>query len=135
MTETAGGGSRVNRVRVIIGGDEYTLRTDEPAKHVERLAARVDRDLSDLAERFPGVPRERLAVLLALRLTGQLEKARDQVRAARKPRPEAPVEPERYPTGSAPIEAAAVRETAASAEPSVPAGTSLFDPPKGDPAL
>lgn len=118
MAEASGTGSRLNRVRVTIAGDEYTLRTDEPAKHVEKLAARIDRELADLAERFPGVPRERLAVLLALRLAGQLERAREQARIARKAtRPETP-----------PTQGEAAGEAAA-------AGTSLFDPPQGDPTL
>jgi cell division protein ZapA (FtsZ GTPase activity inhibitor) len=130
VAEAAGSGSRLNRVRVVIGGDEYTLRTDEPAKHVEKLAARVDRDLSDLAERFPGVPRERLAVLLALRLSGQLERARELARTARKaPRTESAA-PE-----AAPAEPTAQTETPATGKGSPASGSSLFDSPQGDPTL
>lgn len=130
MAESSGTGSRLNRVRVVIGGDEYTLRTDEPAKHVEKLAARVDRELGELSDRFPNVPRERLAVLLALRLTGQLERAREQARNARKAPTSSPAAPE-----GGPEEQAAQAETASAGEGTAPAGSNLFDPPQGDPTL
>lgn len=118
----------------MINGDEYTLRTDEPVKYVEKLAARVDRELAELAGRFPGVTRERLAVLLALRLTGQLDRAREQARAARKARTEAAA-------GAGPETAMSAGQEAAEPQPSPrqepasPPGTSLFDPPQGDPTL
>lgn len=129
MADAAGNGSRLNRVRVTIGGDEYTLRTDEPVKYVEKLAARVDRELSELAMRFPGVPRERLAVLLALRLAGQLDRAREQARSVRKAgRAEAAAGTAEPPAadGAAPKDAPA---------DDAGTGSSLFDPPQGDPTL
>lgn len=131
MAEASGTGSRLNRVRVTIGGDEYTLRTDEPAKHVEKLAARVDRELGELTERFPNVPRERLAVLLALRLAGQLERAREHARNARK----APASPATVPEAGSEDQAAVQTETATAGEATAPAGSNLFDPPQGDPTL
>jgi cell division protein ZapA (FtsZ GTPase activity inhibitor) len=130
VTEATGTGSRLNRVRVVIGGDEYTLRTDEPVKHVEKLAARVDRELGDLAEHFPGVARERLAVLLALRLSGQLERAREQARNARKVPQGASPAPD-----AGPVVQTAAPETSAAGEDASTAGSSLFDPPQGDPTL
>jgi cell division protein ZapA (FtsZ GTPase activity inhibitor) len=127
VAEAAGGGSRLNRVRVTIAGNEYHLRTDEPVKQVEKLAARVDRELRELAGRFPGVTLERLAVLLALRLAGQLERAREQARAARKAPPAgaAAASSPRTAASSSPAEAEAATTTS----------TSLFDPPQGDPTL
>ncbi|HHW13538.1 MAG TPA: cell division protein ZapA [Firmicutes bacterium] len=136
MAETAGSGSRLHRVRVVIAGDEYTLRTDEPVKQVEKLAARVDRELSELQERFPGVVRERLAVLLALRLMAQLERAREQSRSARKAaqaEAAAAAEPAAGPAVASASAATPSRQTGEREETA--AGQSLFDPPQGDPAL
>lgn len=132
MADAAGSGSRLNRVRVTIGGDEYTLRTDEPIKYVEKLAARIDRELSELAARFPGVPRERLAVLLALRFAGQLERAREQARSARKAaRAEAAAGTE----APEPTAGAGAAPPGAPAEGAPATGSSLFDPPQGEPTL
>ncbi|MGE5554171.1 MAG: cell division protein ZapA [Betaproteobacteria bacterium] len=133
MAEAAGGGSRLTRVRVTIAGTEYTLRTDESPKQVEKLANRVDRELRELSSRFPGVTLERLAVLLALRLTGQLERAKEQARAARKaPPPEVSASPD--PSGVAEQSGApSAAEAAAVAEPAEAAtASSLFDPRQGD---
>lgn len=139
MAETTGSGSRLHRVRVMIAGDEYTLRTDEPVKQVEKLASRVDRELNELQERFPGVVRERLAVLLALRLAAQLERAREQSRAARKAaQAEAAAAAdgeEPAPAGAAPPSSTATSPATQAGEREEAAGQSLFDPPQGDPTF
>ncbi|MDI6871985.1 MAG: cell division protein ZapA [Bacillota bacterium] len=137
MTEGAGSGSRLNRVRVTIAGDEYNLRTDEPPKHVEKLAARVDRELRELASRFPGVPLERLAVLLALRLTSQLERAREQARLGRKTsRPEQSLTPGSPPAAAEPSTRGEAGPSEAAAARTASGGrASLFDSPQGEPTL
>lgn len=122
------GNERVQRVRVTIAGEEYTLRTDEPVKQVEKMAARIDREMSDLASRLPGVTRERLAVLVALGLASQVERLREQARAARKAakaEAAATTEPAEAQTPPA--------ETDGESEPaSAPSARGLFDPPGGD---
>ncbi|MGE5508572.1 MAG: cell division protein ZapA [Chitinophagales bacterium] len=124
------GNERFQRVRVTIAGEEYTLRTDEPVKHVEKLAARIDREMSELASRQPGVTRERLAVLVALGLASQVERLKEQAKAARKAA-KAEVAAMAGPGGAS---ASAPKPAAAPAEPAPPAAGSLFDSPGGEEA-
>jgi cell division protein ZapA (FtsZ GTPase activity inhibitor) len=83
MGDGSRGEVQLNRVKVTILGEEYTIKSDSDAKYVQRIAAKVDRELTEMGKQVPGVLRERLAVLLALNLMDKLEQ-----RAARAARAE-----------------------------------------------
>ncbi|MCL4516613.1 MAG: cell division protein ZapA [Firmicutes bacterium] len=63
---------RVNRVKVKISGEEYTIKTGASAAHVEKVAALVDKRLKEAAKALPTVPMHRLAIFVALNLADEL---------------------------------------------------------------
>ena len=57
-------------VKVRIGGDEYTLRSDRPADYTQAVADHVDRTLKDVqAGGSAGVETHKAAILAALDIT------------------------------------------------------------------
>ena len=116
MDESKAVESKLNRIKVNICGEEYSIRTDADPRYVQRIATKVDKGLAELSQQFPNVPRERLAVLLALNLTEKLEQ-----RAVRQARAE-----------KRSVQSAAA-EDAATAETTVRVATSSgMDPESGD---
>lgn len=109
MGEGSRGEVQLNRVKVTILGEEYTIKSDSDAKYVQRIAAKVDKELAEMGKQAPNVPRERLAVLLALNLMDKLEqRAARAARAEKKSAGAATVE-----KGDAVTPASDVQETAA----------------------
>jgi cell division protein ZapA len=64
-------------VKVRIGGDEYTLRSDRPADYTQAVADHVDRTLKDVQSAgSAGVESHKAAILAALAITDELFQAR-----------------------------------------------------------
>lgn len=64
-------------VKVRIGGDEYTLRSDRPADYTQAVAQHVDRTLKEVQQAgSAGVETHKAAILAALAITDELFQAR-----------------------------------------------------------
>lgn len=64
-------------VKVRIGGDEYTLRSDRPADYTQAVAEHVDRTLKEVQQAgSAGVETHKAAILAALAITDELFQAR-----------------------------------------------------------
>ncbi len=63
-------------VRVTIGGDEYTVRSELPAEYTREVAAYVDAALRRIRETVPMVESHKAAILAALSITDELFQAR-----------------------------------------------------------
>ena len=75
------GGSR-NAIRVRIGGETYTLRTDADEEYTRRCAALVDERMSEIGAET-GLDAKQTAILAALALSDELlrQEARTRARA------------------------------------------------------
>ena len=67
-------------VKVTIGGDEYSLRSDRSAEYTEAVAQHVDRALREALAAAPRVETHKAAVLAALAVADELFQARLQAR-------------------------------------------------------
>jgi cell division protein ZapA len=65
-----------NAVKVSIGGDEYTLKSDRPPKYTRAVAEYVDRALSEVLSGATMVETHKAAILAALAITDELFQAR-----------------------------------------------------------
>jgi len=64
-------------IKVRIGGDEYTLRSDRPAHYTQAVAEHVDRTLREVQQAgSAGVETHKAAILAALAITDELFQAR-----------------------------------------------------------
>lgn len=64
-------------VKVRIGGEEYTLRSDRPPDYTQAVAEHVDRTLKDVQSAgSAGVESHKAAILAALAITDELFQAR-----------------------------------------------------------
>lgn len=63
------------RIRVRLGGEEFLLKTKVQSPYLQAAVARVERDYAELTRRHPSLPRHRVALLIALNLAHELEKA------------------------------------------------------------
>ncbi len=72
-------------VRVAIGGEEFTVRSELPPEYTQEVAAYVDAALRRVRETLPSVEPHKAAILAALALTDELFQARrgDRELAAR----------------------------------------------------
>lgn len=87
------------RVRVDIFGETYTVRGDGAnPEYIATLARAVDERMRELAARSPAMPRNRLAVLVALNLADDLTQCRLE-KADRGPDPELLMQKTRYLIG------------------------------------
>ncbi len=68
------------RMTVTVAGRPYTLVSSDPPEHVKRVAAYVDRELSETAA-ATNLPSAQAAVLTCFRLAEELLKAQDENRA------------------------------------------------------
>ena len=68
-----------NRTNVRIAGREYTIASYDTEEHVNRVAAHVDRTMSELAAATK-LPAGQLAVLTAVNATDEMMKSRDEIR-------------------------------------------------------
>jgi cell division protein ZapA len=66
-----------NAVRVIIGGEEYTVRSELPAEYTRDVAAYLDAALKRVRDSLPMVESHKAAILAALSITDELFQARN----------------------------------------------------------
>lgn len=65
-----------NAVRVIIGGEEYTVRSELPPEYTREVAAYLDAALRRVRDSLPMVETQKAAILAALAITDELFQAR-----------------------------------------------------------
>lgn len=70
------------RTTVKIAGKEYNIAGYDSAEHVHRVAAYVDRKMSELSA-ATHLPPAQLAVLTAVNATDDMMKSRDEIRRLR----------------------------------------------------
>ena len=63
-------------VRVIIGGEEYTVRSELPPEYTREVAAYLDAALKRVRDSLPMVESHKAAILAALSITDELFQAR-----------------------------------------------------------
>ena len=68
--------TRKTVVKVTIGSDEYTLRSDRPVEYTKAVAEHVDRALKDVLSSGAMVETHKAAILAALAITDELFQAR-----------------------------------------------------------
>lgn len=68
--------SKKYAVKVMIGGEEYTVRSDLPPEYTRDVAAHVDRQLKKVLSQGPLVETHKAAILAALAITDELFRAR-----------------------------------------------------------
>ena len=71
-----------NRTTVRIAGRDYTIAGYDSEEYVNRVAAHVNRSMSELAEATK-LPAAQLAVLAAVNATDDMMKSRDEIRRLR----------------------------------------------------
>jgi cell division protein ZapA len=71
-----------NAVRVIIGGEEYTVRSELPPEYTREVAAYLDAALKRVRDSLPMVESHKAAILAALSITDELFQARHGDREA-----------------------------------------------------
>lgn len=72
--------SKKTVVKVTIGSDEYTLRSDRPPEYTRSVAEHVDRALKDVLSVGPIVETQKAAILAALAITDELFQSRQAQR-------------------------------------------------------
>lgn len=65
-----------NAVRVIIGGEEYTVRSELPPEYTREVASYLDAALRRVRDSLPMVETHKAAILAALAITDELFQAR-----------------------------------------------------------
>lgn len=65
-----------NAVRVVIGGEEYTVRSELPPEYTREVAAYLDAALKRVRDSLPMVESHKAAILAALAITDELFQAR-----------------------------------------------------------
>ena len=63
-------------VRVTIGGEDYTVRSELPPEYTREVAAYLDAALRRIREMLPQVETHKAAILAALAITDELFQAR-----------------------------------------------------------
>ena len=71
------------RTTVKIAGKDYNISGYDPEEHIQRVAAYVDRKMSELSL-TTHLPPAQLAVLTAVNATDDMMKSRDEIRRLRK---------------------------------------------------
>src|SRR5207302_5122162 len=64
--------TKKHAVKVMIGGEEYTVRSDLPPEYTREVAAYVDRALKQVLSQGPIVETHKAAILAALDITNEL---------------------------------------------------------------
>jgi cell division protein ZapA (FtsZ GTPase activity inhibitor) len=65
-----------NAVRVIIGGEEYTVRSELPPEYTREVATYLDAALKRVRDSLPMVETHKAAILAGLAITDELFQAR-----------------------------------------------------------
>src|ERR1051326_6576347 len=68
--------TKKHAVKVMIGGDEYTVRSDLPPEYTRDVAAYVDQALKKVLSQGPIVETHKAAILAALDITNELFQAK-----------------------------------------------------------
>lgn len=68
--------TKLHAVRVMIGGEEYTVRSDLPPEYTREVAAHVDQALKKVLSQGPLVETHKAAILAALDITNELFQAK-----------------------------------------------------------
>lgn len=68
----------MNRVRVNIYGEEYTIRSEGDEEYIRQVAGYVDRKMREIAEKAPNKSHARVAILAALNITDEYFAERDK---------------------------------------------------------
>ena len=71
---------KLHAVRVMIGGEEYTVRSDLPPEYTREVAAYVDQALKKVLSQGPIVETHKAAILAALDITNELFQAKKDER-------------------------------------------------------
>ena len=71
------------KITVTVAGKPYTLVSSDPPEHVKRVAAYVDRMLSETSS-VTNLPSSQAAVLTCFRMAEELLKAQDENRMLRR---------------------------------------------------
>ncbi len=71
------------KITVTVAGKPYTLVSSDPPEHVKRVAAYVDRTLSETSA-VTNLPSSQAAVLTCFRMSEELLKAQDENRTLRR---------------------------------------------------
>jgi cell division protein ZapA len=69
---------QMNRVRVNIYGEEYTIRSEGDEEYIRQVAGYVDRKMREIAEKAPNKSHARVAILAALNITDEYFAERDK---------------------------------------------------------
>ncbi|MGH7530835.1 MAG: cell division protein ZapA [Gemmatimonadales bacterium] len=72
--------AKKHAVRVMIGGEEYTVRSDLPPEYTREVAAYVDQAVKKVLSQGPLVENHKAAILAALDITNELFQARHSER-------------------------------------------------------
>ena len=67
-------------VKVLIGGEEYSVRSELPAEYTREVAAYLDAALKRVRDSLPMVETHKAAILAALAITDELFQARREDR-------------------------------------------------------
>lgn len=67
-------------VKVVIGGEEYSVRSELPAEYTRDVAAYLDTALKRVRDSLPMVETHKAAILAALAITDELFQARREDR-------------------------------------------------------
>ncbi len=62
---------QMNRVRVNIYGEEYTIRSEGDEEYIRQVAGYVDRKMREIADKAPNKSHARVAILAALNITDE----------------------------------------------------------------
>ena len=68
--------TKKHAVKVMIGGEEYTVRSDLPPEYTREVAAHVDQALKKVLSQGPIVEIHKAAILAALDITNELFQAK-----------------------------------------------------------
>lgn len=68
-----------NKVKVIICGKEYNLRTDEKPEYIKGLADRIDKEIGDMVKAKPNFGIQNAAVFVALTSLDEAAKAQESI--------------------------------------------------------
>lgn len=69
---------QMNRVRVNIYGEEYTIRSEGDEEYIRQVAGYVDRKMREIADKAPNKSHARVAILAALNITDEYFAERDK---------------------------------------------------------
>ena len=65
-------------VRVTVGGEEYSIRSDASPEHTRAVAQHVDQAIKRVLKTAPVVESHKAAILAALQITDELFRLRDE---------------------------------------------------------